>query len=130
MKKCILLLMVLIVTSISAVAQSKTTYAEVSKHQTGWTVMIATGVDESADVNYNNDILPYPSKRFYVLPSKGKLFDSPIYAINYMTQFGFELVEAFRNGDNNTTYILKSNKFTTIPCTTNWSNRVYKTINN
>lgn len=129
MKK-ILILIVLFGASISAVAQSKTTYAEVSKHQTGWTVMIATGVDESSNVDYNNDLLPRPSKRFYVLPSVGKLFDSPIYAINYMTQFGFELVEAFTNGPNNTTYILKSNHFATIPCTTNWSNKVYKTINN
>lgn len=127
MKKFISIFVFMVLSITISNAQNKTTYAEVIKHQTGWTVVIATDIDTNAKAP-NYDFMPQPSKRYYVLPPKGKLFDSHIYAINYMTQFGFELIEVVNTA--NPSYIIKSNKVISIPTTTDWNNRTYKTINN
>lgn len=129
MKKFILSLIVLMSTFITVNAQTKTTYAAITNHQYGWTVAMNLEVMSSTSTAPNNhDFMPTPTKRYYILPPTGKLFDSPLFALNYISQFGFELVEVYVEA-NKPTYIVKSIKMATIPMTTNWNDRINKTIN-
>ena len=105
MKKILLILLFLMGTLTIVNAQSKTTYAEVYKFQTGWTVVISGNTTNDAAIY---DFMPKMSERLYVLPSNGKLFDTHIYAINYMAKnYGFEVVEAYQL-DGYTRFLLES----------------------
>ena len=126
MRKILLILLFLIGMLTTVNAQSKTTYAEVYKFQTGWTVVIS-GNTTNNTATY--DFMPKMSERLYVLPSNGKLFDTHIYAINYMAKkYGFEVVEAYQL-DGCTRFLLESDDIVTIKITTDWETDKYITIN-
>jgi hypothetical protein len=126
MRKILLILLSLtgILTTVNA--QSKTTYAEVYKSQTGWTVVIS---GNTIDDTETYDFIPKMSERLYVLPSNGKLFDTHIYAINYMAKnYGFEVVEAYQL-DGHTRFLLESDDIVTIKVTSDWETNKYITVN-
>lgn len=126
MRKILLFLLFLIGMLTTVNAQPKTTYAEVYKFQTGWTVVIS-GNTTNDTATY--DFMPVMSERLYVLPSNGKLFDTHIYAINYMVKkYGFEVVEAYQL-DGCTRFLMESDDITSIKVTTDWETEKYIIIN-
>ena len=127
MKKLIAISLFLLCFSFTINAQNKTTYVEVYKMQTGWTAVISGNIITD-NRQMNSDIMPKMSERLYVLPSSGKLFDTHIYALNYLGKLGFKVVEVYQmNG--NTCFLMECNNLVNINVTTDWTNKKTVTIN-
>lgn len=127
MKKFIIITLFLIGITFTTNAQNKTTYVEVYKMQTGWTAVISGNIITD-NRQMNSDIMPKMSERLYVLPNSGKLFDTHIYALNYLGKLGFKVVEVYQmNG--NTCFLMETDKIITITVTNDWTNKKTITIN-
>lgn len=127
MKQFIIITLFLIGITFTTNAQNKTTYVEVYKMQTGWTAVISGNIITD-NRQMNSDIMPKMSERLYVLPSSGKLFDTHIYALNYLGKLGFKVVEVYQmNG--NTCFLMECNNIVNINVTTDWTNKKTITIN-
>lgn len=127
MKQFIIITLFLIGITFTTNAQNKTTYVEVYKMQTGWTAVISGNIITD-NRQMNSDIMPKMSERLYVLPSSGKLFDTHIYALNYLGKLGFKIVEVYQmNG--NTCFLMECNNIVNINVTTDWTNKKTITIN-
>lgn len=127
MKNIFLTILFLFGTMVAVNAQDKTTYVEVHKMQTGWTAVISNSL--STDTNQiDYDFMPKMSERLYVLPSSGKLFDTHIYALNYLAKFGFEVIEVYQM-DGSTCFLMECDDMVTIPVTTDWTTKKNITIN-
>ena len=128
MKKNIVISLFLLCFIFTSNAQNKTTYVEVYKMQTGWTAVINGDISINPNNQFNSDIMPKMSERFYVLPSSGILFDTHIYALNYLGKLGFKVVEAYQmNG--NTCFLMETDKIITITVTNDWTTKKNITIN-
>ena len=128
MKQFILITLFLIGITFTTNAQNKTTYVEVYKMQTGWTAVISGDISINSNNQFNSDIIPKMSERLYILPSSGKLFDTHIYALNYLSKIGFKVVEVYQmNG--NTCFLMECNNVINIIVTTDWTNKKTITIN-
>lgn len=127
MKKLIIISLFLIGIIYTTNAQNKTTYVEVYKMQTGWTAVISGNIITD-NRQMNSDIIPKMSERLYVLPSSGKLFDTHIYALNFLGKLGFKVVEVYQmNG--NTCFLMETDKIITITVTNDWTTKKNITIN-
>ena len=127
MKQFIIIILFLIGITFTTNAQNKTTYVEVYKMQTGWTAVISGNIITD-NRQMNSDIMPKMSERLYVLPSSGKLFDTHIYALNYLGKLGFKVVEVYQmNG--NTCFLMETDKVITITVTNDWTTTKNITIN-
>jgi hypothetical protein len=127
MKKLIIISLFLIGIIYTTNAQNKITYVEVYKMQTGWTAVISGNIITD-NRQMNSDIMPKMSERLYVLPNSGKLFDTHIYALNFLGKLGFKIVEAYQmNG--NTCFLMETNKIITITVTNDWTTKKKITIN-
>ena len=128
MKQFILITLFLIGITFTTNAQNKTTYVEVYKMQTGWTAVISGDISINSNNPFNSDIIPKMSERLYILPSSGKLFDTHIYALNYLSKIGFKVVEVYQmNG--NTCFLMETDKIITITVTNDWTTKKNITIN-
>lgn len=128
MKQFILITLFLIGITFTTNAQNKTTYVEVYKMQTGWTAVISGDISINSNNQFNSDIIPKMSERLYILPSSGKLFDTHIYALNYLSKIGFKVVEVYQmNG--NTCFLMECHNIINITVTTDWTNKKSITIN-
>ena len=128
MKQFILITLFLIGITFTTNAQNKTTYVEVYKMQTVWTAVISGDISINSNNQFNSDIIPKMSERLYILPSSGKLFDTHIYALNYLSKIGFKVVEVYQmNG--NTCFLMECNNVINIIVTTDWTNKKTITIN-
>lgn len=128
MKKFILVISLLIISVNISFADEPKVYAEITKFQTGWTAIIATEL--APDNNqYNNDIIPKMSQQYYILPPEGKLFDTYIFTINYLSKtYNFKLIDAYQI-NNNTSFIMECETPVTIKVTTNFNNSLNKSFN-
>ena len=100
---------------------------ELYKMQTGWTAVISGNIITD-DRQMNSDIIPKMSERLYVLPNSGKLFDTHIYALNFLGKLGFKVVEVYQmNG--NTCFLMETDKIITITVTNDWTTKKNITIN-
>jgi hypothetical protein len=127
MKRIILIALILLGSITIGNAQTKTTYAELVKLNTGWTAVISQKITTTtAPIEHN--MVPKMSERLYITPKTGFLFDTHIYAVNYLATLGFKVVEVYQmNG--NTCFLLECNKTVTLQVTTDWTNKVNHTIN-
>lgn len=127
MKKLIIISLFLIGIIYTTNAQNKITYVEVYKMQTGWTAVISGNIITD-NRQMNSDIIPKMSERLYVLPNSGKLFDTHIYALNFLGKLGFKVVEVYQmNG--NTCFLMETDKIITITVTNDWTTKKNITIN-
>lgn len=127
MKKLIIISLFLIGIIYTTNAQNKITYVEVYKIQTGWTAVISGNIITD-NRQMNSDIIPKMSERLYVLPNSGKLFDTHIYALNFLGKLGFKVVEVYQmNG--NTCFLMETDKIITITVTNDWTTKKKITIN-
>ena len=127
MKQFIIITLFLIGITFTTNAQNKTTYVEVYKMQTGWTAVISGNIITD-NRQMNSDIIPKMTERLYVLPNSGKLFDTHIYALNYLGKLGFKVVEVYQmNG--NTCFLMETDKIITITVTNDWTTKKNITIN-
>lgn len=127
MRKYIVISLFLLCFSFTTNAQNKTTYVEVYKMQTGWTAVISGNIIAD-NKQMSSDIIPKMSERLYVLPNSGKLFDTHIYALNYLGKLGFKVVEVYQmNG--NTCFLMECTKIINITVTTDWTYKKTITIN-
>ena len=127
MRKYIVISLFLLCFIFTTNAQNKTTYVEVYKMQAGWTAVISGNIITD-NRQMNSDIIPKISERLYVLPNSGKLFDTHIYALNFLGKIGFKVVEVYQmNG--NTCFLMESDKIITITVTNDWTTKKNITIN-
>lgn len=112
---------------IAGNAQTKTTYAELIKMNTGWTAVISQKITTTTTPIEHN-MMPKMSERLYITPKTGFLFDTHIYAVNYLATLGFKVVEVYQmNG--NTCFLLECSRTVTFQVTTDWNNKRNHTIN-
>jgi hypothetical protein len=128
MKKILLLTFCIFVITNFVNAQNKITYAEIYKLQNGWTAVISGNIVNNTNNQIYSDIIPKMSERLYILPSSGKLFDTHIYALNYISKLGFKVVEVYQmNG--NTCFLMETDKIITITVTNDWTTKKNIIIN-
>jgi hypothetical protein len=128
MKKIILIIVILFGISNQIKSQDKVTYAEIYKTQTGWTAVVSGNILTNNSKQINSDVIPKTSERLYILPEAGKLFDTHIYAINYLAKLGFKVVEVYQlNG--NTSFLMECKNTINITVTSDWKNKKKIIIN-
>ena len=128
MKKMFLIITVLICSIMVSSAQTKTTYAEVYKLQSGWTAVISQKILVNNNQPMEHNMIPKISERLYITPKSGYLFDTHVFALNYLATLGFKVVEAYQvNGA--TCFLMECHNTVTLQVTTNWTNKQTITIN-